>query len=341
MRKIPAEVDEPVIAVISDLHGEQEACRAIVDKLKETSLQAVVLAGDIAKPGKGSLRWVLKRLLKLDVPLIAFGGSHENGAIYDTVMQEFKDSPLLINAMKTRNQRIKIAGFELLIIPGCEVVSSGSKPYNGGSMWLTEEKKTKKNKQEMDKRIQDLRFSRKAHPVYMQDIKRLFERSTSKPSRIIAIAHNPIRCRTRRGIDAARFGKPKSPFMIQKKHLRLKAFKKLGLRNEAMYSMRSVVPLEYGQLLKRYKYPMAIKRANVGSVAINKLLRKHRVTKFVCGHIHEAGPRAIDKQEQIVKQQTPSSKLYINSGQGELGIATLLTLHKNGKVSHQFLRSMS
>jgi len=337
MRRIQTEAKEPKIGVAVDLHGNLYAARKIALEFKQENVDCIVLPGDIPDFTKQNLRLMIRAFLKVKVPVIIFGGSHENSQTYNAVLKEFKEDKLVIDAMHKTNQRIKLGEYELLMIPGSGSISSGSKAYNGGNMWLIEEHKTKKLIKELNEKIKMIRFAKIAAPVFMEDIEKNFSKKTVTGSGCIVFTHNPPLCTTKKGIDLARFGKPTKEFFIQPKHLKLKLFKELGFRTERIYGLGNVTSLVHAQTLKKYGYPIKVLTKNVGSEKITTLLKKERITKLVCGHIHEAGAKAIDKHEKIVRQKTPSKELFINSGEGVKGKSTILTLHKKGKVSHRFL----
>lgn len=339
MRTIETSRERPVIAVITDLHGSKDAARRMEEHLQEKAIDAIVLAGDTPDNTKENLRWMLQRFKKTEVPIIIFPGSHENSFTYKQVLQKFRQDNTIIDGMRTQNRRVRIEGFELLLIPGSSVVSSGSKPYNGGNMWLVDEKKNPRTKALMTRRIKRLQFAKKAEPFFMEDVRKLISARTKIPrTRQIAIAHEPLRCRTKRGIDTAHFGRSLDEFTISAKQLKKMKSKQTKISNiEREFSKSSVLPFKDAKLLQDHGYPIECLRKNVGSKAIQQALKKHNITKFLCGHLHEAGPKAIDKRERKIREKTWNKVFYANSGPAYEGNLTLLTLRKDGAVKHEFV----
>ncbi len=150
-------------------------------------------------------------------------------------------------------------------------------------------------------------------------------------------SHIPFRCQTKRGIDLAKSGRVKNSFLIKAKHGRLKKFQEVDCPTGTIFFEGAIIPPQIAQLLKSYKYPVNTTSRNVGSIGIKKILNKFRITKFICGHIHEAGPRAINKEEKKVKKNTWSKECYINNGTGFEKHATIITLNTKGEIKYAFL----
>ncbi|MGM5480613.1 MAG: metallophosphoesterase family protein [Nanobdellota archaeon] len=340
MKTISISTKQPEIIFISDIHGNKESIRSIVDYLQTLSFDCIILGGDIPDFTKATFTFILKQFLKCDVPIILFPGSHENSERYDAVISLFKDTPLLIDAKQSSNQRIRFGLFELLIIPGSSVVSSGTKPYNGGNMYLLDEKNTPSIKRNVSLKLKKKKFAKRAEPFFMTDIRKMIARKTIIPrKRQIVFTHEPPLFSTKRAIDTAQFGIPTESFDIS-----MKEFKKnkldtlLSGNTERTFSTNSRIPLKEAKILKEKGYPMKLYSRNVGNPAIKKLLQQYSLTKLLCGHIHEGGPKAIDSKEYAVKNSTWNKTVFINNGLGSEGNITHITLRKDGALKHRFIK---
>ncbi|MFP4118973.1 MAG: metallophosphoesterase [Candidatus Woesearchaeota archaeon] len=338
METINAQREEPKIAVITDLHGDRETAREMKEFLQTQDVDIIVLAGDTPDNTKATFTWMIKNFRRVSVPVIVFPGSHENSFLYKEVLKGFKDDKNVIDGRKQENWRVRIDGYELLLIPGSDTVARGTNRKNGGNMWLVTDKETPQLKAQLTKKIQRVEIATKAEPVFIEDVKRAFSRKTKVPrTKQIVISHIPLRCAKKNSIDVARFGKAKQEFKLKKKDFTKKELELLSAsKTETVFSENSVLPLKMAKIVHNKGYPLKLHNKNVGSKAIRKLLNKHNITKFICGHIHEAGPKAIDKKERKLKKQW-NKEFYANNGPGNEGNLTLLTLRKDGKVKHEFV----
>lgn len=219
MKTIRTTAREPKIAVISDLHGEKQACKNIVEDLKKQTIDLIVLPGDIVGHNAGSLVWTIKQFLKLNRPVVTFGGSHENSIFYKTAMKKLKGEQNLVDALKLSNSYLHLGDFDLIMINGCTVVGAGPRKNTGGNMWRIERGANKQaTRRRVNKRIQEIGFAQKAHPIFMDDYIKLIEKNKGKPGKNkIVFVHDPPLCKTKKGIDVAAFGQATQAFEIKKK----------------------------------------------------------------------------------------------------------------------------
>lgn len=192
-------------AFISDLHGKDPTPH--IKKIKKQAIDLVVLGGDIPDSTQKSLTSICKKFLTLNIPVVIFPGSHENGEVYKKALSKIKDENL-IDATKVNNRRIFFGDMDLIIIPGSDVVGRGSKNYNGGSFWLRE-KKTPKIVKESNKKIKEIKFARKATLVFIEDTIKLMSKKRTKPASRILLTHIPPKCKSKKGIDIAHLKKKK------------------------------------------------------------------------------------------------------------------------------------
>ncbi len=327
----------PRIAIISDIHGDLAMARQMASFLERESVDTIILAGDIPDDTKTNFKKILSSFNKLDIPTIVFPGSHENSFTYESTLKEFNNSSSLIDASKRENQHIRLKEHDLFIIPGSHVVSAGSTSYKGGNMWLLDKRRTPQAKARLTRRAKKLKFAHRAKPFFLPDSKMMIAQSTMIPRKNqIIICHEPPLCRTERGIDNAHFARPSQAFTINNEDIKnnpgLKEFKSLCREREI--SEHSVFPLEEGRFLHKIGYPIEFDKKNVGSQGIREILERYSITKCVSGHIHEAGPEAIDKNERRIRKGKWKRDMYINNGPGNEGHLTLLTLRSDGVTQY-------
>ncbi|MCA9477967.1 MAG: metallophosphoesterase [Nanoarchaeota archaeon] len=309
-------------AFISDLHGKNPI--HFLKKLKSHPVDLVVLGGDIPDCTQRNLESICKKFLTLNIPIIIYPGSHENSDTYKKALSNVKNR-LLIDALKIKNRHIQFGEMDLIIIPGSDTVASGTKAFNGGNHWLFEKREPSRLKK-ANQRIKEIKFAKKVNPVYVEDTKKLMSTRRSKPSSRILLTHIPFSCKTTKGLDVAHFGVAKKDFRIEKKDLKEVHEEHQSVNKGAVFTLKSATKL------KKKGYPIILRKRNVGSEYISKFLKQYKITKFICGHIHEAGKRAISKSEKPIKQKVFYKESYINSGQG----LTRITC-KNEKISYEFL----
>ena len=327
MKNLKTVTTEPNIAYITDFHGGRDATRRAVAYLKDHPVHLIVLGGDIPDFTPSTFAYQLRIFLKLGKPVIVFPGSHENSENYEKTIKELKKNPLLIDGVKER--KVKLNNFNLLIVPGSDSVSSGNKPYNGGSYKLIKAP-SPATTAKLTKYLKEHKIAKKATPIAISDTEKQYNRT--RPT--ILFTHIPLECKTNKGIDIARFGTFKHEFTLKPKDKRKKVF---STEFSGDYSPHVLVNYEQAKVLKEHGYPVHIKKENVGSATLRKFALKKNVRAYLCGHIHEAGPRAIDLEEKAVRKNTWTKKVFINSGPGNHGNMTILTLNKNGEVKYNFV----
>lgn len=308
-------------AYISDLHGKDP--KKYIRTLYKHPVDLIVLGGDIPDYTQKNFISLCKKFLRLNIPIIIFPGSHENCFMYKKALSKIKNK-LLIDATKIKNRRIQFGDVDLIIIPGSDSVSSGSKPYNGGTYYLFD-KKDAAQLRRAKKKLRDIQFAQTVSPMYLQDIRALMKHPRSTPSRRILLTHIPFRCKTKRGIDVAHFAIAQKDFTLSKKDSTMRSHKNLHVVKG------NIFPLKQAKILKKRGYPLKLQKKNVGSLLISKFMKRYSITKFICGHIHEAGKRAISKTEKKIKPQIYYKNAFINSGEG----LTIITCKKE-RISYEF-----
>jgi len=327
------------IAFISDLHNNKEFLKKILPWIKNKDVDAIILGGDIPGHTTSSFLSILKQFLKLNKPIIIFPGSHENQSIYKETLAKIKPfdkKKLLIDGV--RNRLIDYKGWEFIIIPGSKVVSSGPGKWFGGSYWLFENKITSSMKRRAEKKLREIGFSKKESLVSIYDtVKAIEKKSKVSGSKKILFSHEPLKNKTSNGLDLAVFGKIIKNFKIDKKHFSSREIKKLFEKFlDRTFEKDQVLTLEKTNALQKYSYPVKITKKHVGDEAINKFLKKQKITKMVCGHIHECSFRAIDFSEKKIKPNIFHKEALINSGLNNVTIISFENKSYKNKVSFEF-----
>jgi Icc-related predicted phosphoesterase len=318
---------EGIVAYISDIHGDKTATKKIVQRLQQENIQTIILGGDIPDFSAQSLTFHIKQFLTLKKPIILFPGSHENSELYTKTLKELKHK-LVIDGVTQR--KIAFGAFDFLIVPGSDSVSTGTKPYNGGNYKLIK-KKSPQTVQKLTRYLKEQKVARKVSAIAISDTIKVYNKK--RPS--IIFAHIPLACKTKKGIDLATFGTFEESFSLSPAHKRKKIFK---TEFSASYNPDMLVNGVQAKILQEHNYPVQLQQKNVGSSTLKKFASKKNICAYVCGHIHEAGPRAINPEEKTIRQNNWTQKVFINNGPGSQGHITLLTLRKDGSVKYQFVQ---
>lgn len=339
MKKIPCEGTScknelPKIAFISDLHGFNGVKEIITKIKKQGDISLIVLGGDFTDYTiKGTLK-VVNAFMKLNTYTIIIPGSHENYEVYENIIKKINNKKLIDGY---KHNYFKFGTYEFIVVSGSSSVVAGIPNYRGGSYWQIERGRDKtKVQKEANIKLKEKKISRKATLVFMDDIFKTVEKNLSPlpGTNKIILSHNPPLCKTKKGIDLAEFGIITKTFSIKKEDLNKKEFK--TITKDEIFEKGSVLTMDEVDILKKYKYPVKKMNKNVGSKSIATLMNKFKITKIVCGHIHEAGPKAINKKEVEVEPDKWVKDLRINSGEGSKTNFTVIELGLKGKIKYQF-----
>ncbi len=281
---------------VTDIHGRVVEVQKIISHIKKTPVDAIILGGDIPGTTKKSFHDILRPLSKLDVPVIVIPGSHEPAKLYDVVSRY-----PVIDTTKKRNWLIRYGEQELVFLPGSDVTFTGTFRNDGGSYHLmsglSPAQKTKRTRSMRSRNISQI-----VEYYDMEEIRDYVKKYSKIPgSQKLVFSHVPLFCKSKKGIDLAQFYMP------------TKAFEFDGYTLEPGID---IISAEEAQYMKNY--PIVKKQKNVGNNKINDFMRSLRCMKFFCGHIHEAGKRAIDTKENKVRPGKETKELYLNSGEGVL-----------------------
>jgi len=265
-----------------------------------------VLAGDTPgdKNQRQSLTKILKIFVKTDKKIFILPGSHEQYIPYYASLKKFKKNKMVIDCTKTNFT--KINNRKLVFITGSDSSGSGA-----GFRLLKDRKQLQKFKAYIKSR--KYHFWAKVKPIFLSNLSKFTDKNT------ILISHSPAKFNTSNSIDVANFGEPKKSFILLEQHKKLS--KTTG--GAIMQKNVTIFSLDEAKRLIKAGYPVKTKSENVGNPWLKKLIRKQKVTKLICGHIHESGGRATDLKGKPVKPNKWSKELFYNCS-GRAGIVEFL-----------------
>jgi len=160
------------------------------------------------------------------------------------------------------------------------------------------------------------------------------KKPTSNPKKTILICHVPPRFYKKKSIDLAKFGRPKKSFLLKKKDLAPDIRRHI---KSPRVEKESIFPIEKARKLIKKGYPIQIIKKNVGNIYLKKVIKKLKIKKFICGHIHEAGQRANDLKGNLIKQNKWSKELFYNAAPSMRGYSGIFTI-KGDKAKYKNIK---
>ncbi len=289
------------LGLISDSHGDANITKRLLKKIEKQKVDAIAVLGDLGDDFK-AINSVLKSI-RAKVPVIAFPGSHEPLKDFNSAIKKHKR---IIDGTKKRKIRIK--GHDIVTMPGSNV-----HPHDTGFMLSNE-----------------TRIPAEYLKRYRFFFTRMLGKLVGNPAKTIVLAHNPPHCSTPKGIDAANSGIATKGFMIKHKHIKLlgEEFEERIRKNPLKLILEKgrIVTQPRASIMARLGYPVRVGFRNVGFQALGKALRKNKIKFFACGHIHEAGQRAIMPNGMPVKEGKPSKAVWYNVGPAKEGKCGILVI---------------
>ncbi len=332
MREI--EQNHKRLLFVSDTHNRFEDILAVKKHAETNSFDAIILGGDIPGRTARSLQKILSTLLKLNTPLIIYPGSHEHQDNYKKALKKFEKNKQLIDASKYTNMIIRYGDYTLVCIPGSNAVANSDKSYQGGSFYLSEKTPRKEDREQTAIRLAEAKISKKVTFFSLKKIQSILTRTKNNPKKTIVCSHIPFLGTKKTDLDFAKFFIATEPFIINEKDMKELVKNDHLEESEDIIHEGNIFEYNLGKAIKKKKYPLKLKQKNVGSASLKKFLEQEKITKFFCGHIHEAGKRARNKKGERVKRNTPVQSLYVNNSQH---VMTEITIEKGNKISYQFI----
>jgi len=307
------------LGVTADLHGNLRLAKKFASYFKKSDVDAVVIAGDLPsyENQKQSLTKILRIFSKCGKNIFVMPGSHENVKIYEHVLKKFKN---IIDCTKDKNRKIKINDCEIVFLPGSDWLGA-----EDAGFVLKDSRKVFRGKTQ--RQIAKYYQTANVRLFYVHELKKLIK----NPAKTVLISHIPPKFSKKSAIDVAKFGKAVGKFKIK------------ATDNEAMKGLikfwlgfykEHVFALSEALRLKKKGYPMTIMEENRGNKVLKSMIRKLKIKKLVCAHIHESGGRANDLKGNPITQNKWSSELFYNCS-GRAGIVEFegnLARYRNIKV---------
>lgn len=302
------------LGIISDLHGSLKNARKAAAFFRRSDADAVVLAGDIApfEKQKQSLVKILGLFSKIKRRVFVMPGSHEQYAAYYSALKKFRKNKNIVDC--TKMHFVKIHNQKIVFIPGAD-----STPPGAGFRLLRDRKLL----QRLKRRIKENKkhFWGKVAPILLSDLAKYLDKNT------IVISHVPPKFRCPQAIDLAKYGAPKRPFVLIER--------KRKTKTAVLINKYTVFTLDETSKLLPKGLPIKLVTENAGNTWLKKLIRKKKISKLICGHIHESGGRATDSKGKPVKPNQWSKELFYNCSGGEKGKAGVVEfLDEFAKFKH-------
>jgi len=276
------------IGIITDVHGNTKACKKLM-KLYEKECDAIIVPGDLARTMKEKdNERILKVLSKSKLPVYVMPGNYESKQAYSKAIKKYKRKHIH-DCLKKPTAVIK--GKHFVFVPGSDLLSRGGSYYVVNNK--REAKQVKKN------------FPWPVHPIILPNITKHLRKDS------ILISHSPCKLPGKHSIDLAISGKPTKYFVYREK----KGKKVIA----ELITKRAIFGIDEARELKKKGYPIKIKEVHAGLANLTKAIKKKGVTKFVSGHIHEAGRRAVTLSGRKVVPRKWSKQLFYNPGEAYHG----------------------
>jgi Icc-related predicted phosphoesterase len=296
-------------------HGKIGSVKKIAKKFSKKDINAVILLGDINSDKKPyqSIVTILKILSKLKKPVFVIPGSHEPVEAYKKALKKFRKNKYIFDCTLKRNRTRSLNGYELVFLPGSDWLEEGAGFVLKDSRNIFKKKKAK----EISKYYRAI-----VQLFYVKDLRKLVKH----PKKTILISHIPPKFKKLTAIDVAEFGKLKSDtkkFKIKERDQKALQYVTLLWEGE----IKDVVfSLNAAKNLIKKGYPLKILHKNAGNIVLKQIIKKLKIKKQICSHIHEAGQRGCDLKGNLIKQNSWSKELFYNPGPAKEGKAGVYTI---------------
>jgi Icc-related predicted phosphoesterase len=308
------------LGVTADLHGNLRLAKKFASYFKKSDVDAVVIAGDLPayENQKLSLTKILQIFSKCGKRVFVMPGSHESVKIYEVVLKKFKKK--IVDCTKEKNRKVQIGDYDIVFLPGSDWLGA-----EDAGFILRDSRKIFRGKTQ--RQIAKYYSTRKVKLFYIHELKKLVK----NPAKTVLISHIPPKFNKKSAIDVAKFGKAVGKFKI--KAADKEATKGLMKFWQGFYK-EHVFALSEALKLKKKGYPMTIIQENRGNKVLKMMIKKLKIKKLVCAHIHESGGHANDLKGKPVTPDKWSKELFYNCS-GRAGIVEFegnLSRYRNIKV---------
>lgn len=278
------------------IHASTRNAERFLKIFEKENVDLIVLNGDLGDSYK-EIKRILSVFKKINIKILIIPGSHEPYKDYYNAIKKTKNKNI-IDCSNIKN--IIIDNYNIILFPGSDAI------YHTGGFPLANNKKHKKKREIILKKY----INKKFRTIILDDLKKFVRKNKDN----ILIMHVPPKFKENHSIDVANFG-------IVTRNCFLKIKNKIRLLEKT-----DIFPIKMALNMKLKGLPIKMQTKNVGNEYLKKLIRKLKIKKFICGHIHEAGGRAVTLSGKIIKQDKWSKELFYNTGsvkEGKCGIVYL------------------
>ena len=300
------------LGVITCIHGESQIAAKLARKYRKENVDAIILNGDINSDKRPlqSMVSVFRAALKAGLPVFATPGSHEPVGDYKKAVKKFRANKNLVDCSSKWGQKFR--GYNLVFFPGSDFVG-----WKGEHVLVETKKELSRRKRSLHEK------GVHAHDhiyIVMDEIAKLL-----KPKKTVVISHIPPRFHKPKAIDIAIFGTFVKNCKLKKKDAERLDWGVSEYRKDPE-GKRFVFPVWEARRVIRLGYPMKIMKKNRGNAHLAGILRKYKITKFICGHFHESGQQGCDKKGNPIKPGNWSNELFFNAAAAKDGKGGIYTV---------------
>ncbi len=302
-------MSELKLGVVSCLHGNLAVAEKIVERFERDGVDAVALIGDIPsdRDQEKNFREILELFSELGVRVFVVPGSHEHYEDYYSALEDVEGDFLDCSEI----QKHDVKGRELVFLPGSSVSAT-----DAGFRLLPDREAEEEFRSQVEDRPDH--YTGKIVSIFAEDVKEL-----CSPDSVL-ITHDPPNFSGKDAVDLARYGEAEETFEIDEKEM-----DELDFVDNRRIESGWPFPVEQGRKLKELGYPFEIKENNVGDEFLNDIMEETGIKKLVCGHIHEAGGKAVDREGKPVEEALWSEEMIYNCAAGKEGMAGIVEFRED------------
>jgi Icc-related predicted phosphoesterase len=297
------------VGLIVCAHGNAKAVAGLKKQYEKNNADIIAILGDLGDTTK-EIGAVL-RAARSKLPTIVFPGNHEPAQDYYCAVKKHR---CIIECSK--KQRITFKGYDFLLLPSANVTraEAGFRVFEG-------------------KRV-PAALLRQYRPYFVGRLAKL----ARNPAKTIVLSHSPPRCTGTHAIDVAYSGIVSKSFTLRRKDANIFGKKYAQLLMLIPHAKGEIMPAEEGLRLAKRGYPVAVRHRNVGLKELAAFLKSKHINFLACGHIHEAGQRAVSATGKTLRQGQWNSCVWYNAASALHGKGGMLIID-NDKATFKNVRA--
>jgi Icc-related predicted phosphoesterase len=297
------------VGLIVCAHGNAKAVARLKKQYEKNNADIIAILGDLGDTAK-EIDAVL-RAARSKLPTIVFPGNHEPAQDYYHAVKKHRR---IIECSK--KQRISFKGYDFLLLPSANVTrpEAGFRVFEG-------------------KRV-PAAFLRQFKPYFIAKLAKLVR----NPAKTVVLSHSPPRCSGNNAIDVAYSGIVSKSFTLRRKDANIFGKKYAQPLTLIPHGKGEIMPAEEGLRLAGRGYPVAVRHRNVGLKELTAFLKNKCINFLACGHIHEAGQRAVSAAGKTLRQGEWNSSVWYNAASALRGKGGLLIID-NDKATFKNIKA--